>query len=87
MTTHEKEMLNHLCPGPILGNVADGMLESLSGQADVFLEMAILVVFSMVCLGARLWAFVGGSPGVVRPLPNSGSTLIEFAIDTASSRC
>ncbi len=34
---------------------ADGMMKSLSGQPDVFLEVAILAVFSVVCLGAGLW--------------------------------
>ena len=34
---------------------ADGMMKSLSGQADVILELAILAAFSAVCLGAGLW--------------------------------
>ena len=34
---------------------ADGMMKSLSGQPDVFLEVAILAAFSAVCLGAGLW--------------------------------
>ena len=34
---------------------ADGMMKSLSGHTDVYLEVAILAVFSTVCLGAGLW--------------------------------
>ncbi len=34
---------------------ADGMMKSLSGQTDVFAEVAILAAFSAVCLGAGLW--------------------------------
>ena len=34
---------------------ADGMMKSLSGQPDVYVEVAILAVFSAVCLGAGLW--------------------------------
>ena len=34
---------------------ADGMMKSLSGNPDVFFEVAILAVFSIVCLGAGLW--------------------------------
>ena len=34
---------------------ADGMMKSLSGHTDVFLEVAILAAFSAACLGAGLW--------------------------------
>ncbi len=34
---------------------ADGMMKSLSGQTDVFAEIAVLGVFASVCMGIGLW--------------------------------
>ena len=33
----------------------DGLVKSLAGQSDVFVELVILGAFAVVLLGGRLW--------------------------------